>query len=1099
MLQIFWGPNQHAICRALLSSVCQAAREGVTGQIVVVPEQFSHEAERMLCEMGGDQICLSAEVLSFTRLADRVSSLYGGASRKTIDQGGRLIAMAKALEAVASRLKLYGVGRKKPAFLLQLLEVVEELKGACIGPGQLRKGASVLEGQLSLKLEELALIQESFETACQTMGQDPNDRMAQLHRQLETSSYAANRRIYLFGFTDFTGLELDILLELMEKAELLTVGILGNGASSQAPFTICEQTVRQLRSCAASAGVHTAVDQLPAGQEREAALAFLTDHLFSGTLRTWETPTDTVQLHHSEGVYKACLDVADHVQQLAMSGYRYREIAVCCTQPEWCLPILEGLFQKFQIPFYSAGTEAVENNPVIGMLIAALEAVSGGLELEEVLCFLKCGLSPITKADSDRIELYARTWNIRGKKWEQVWDMHPDGYGAAMDEAACQSLEQLNKIRAAGVGPLQTLRDRLQAASNTGEQVSAFYAFLEQISLAETLQSLQDSCQTEQDFQRAQEYGQMYETVISGLEQLYRILGDTTRSAEDFAQMVTVILSQYTVGTIPANLDSVNLGGLSAMRFGHCRALFFLGAEEGAFPAYQSESSLLSEQERKRLLELGMGILPGRSFQLDREFVCIYQVLTSCTEQIYINTCTEQPSYLFDRITRLFPQNSLELDAAIPEILCSRPQTFGELMTGCHADTARRVLAHLNSSEADAAYQTIAAKASHSMGHLREQGVHGLYGQTLSLSASRVDQYAMCRCAYFLKYGLRLKAPKEAAFDAPVYGTFVHAILEETTRQVQQEGGFHAVSPERLEAIAREKMEAYRDDTLELMLNRSPRLSYLFRRNFDEVLAVVRELGQELQNSDFEPAGFEVEFSKTGVMPPVEIEGMRARAELSGFVDRVDLFQEAGKTYVRVIDYKTGKKSFDYTDVLNGIGLQMLIYLFALEEHGGAVYGKRLSPAGILYVPARRVLLPSTSKLTAEAAELKRQTDRVRMGLLVDNDMVLQAMEHGEGSPVFLPYKYTAKGERIGDLVSESDLELLRQHLSNTLSRMADEMAGGEVGPNPIVRGSEKTACTYCDYAEVCHLASGEIPARLMRKTDRENFWNLLREECRHG
>ena len=70
-------------------------------------------------------------------------------------------------------------------------------------------------------------------------------------------------------------------------------------------------------------------------------------------------------------------------------------------------------------------------------------------------------------------------------------------------------------------------------------------------------------------------------------------------------------------------------------------------------------------------------------------------------------------------------------------------------------------------------------------------------------------------------------------------------------------------------------------------------------------------------------------------------------------VDRVDLCTVNGKTYFRVVDYKTGRKDFDYADILNGEGLQMLIYLFALQKYGKERYGRELLPAGVLYVPAR--------------------------------------------------------------------------------------------------------------------------------------------------
>ena len=60
------------------------------------------------------------------------------------------------------------------------------------------------------------------------------------------------------------------------------------------------------------------------------------------------------------------------------------------------------------------------------------------------------------------------------------------------------------------------------------------------------------------------------------------------------------------------------------------------------------------------------------------------------------------------------------------------------------------------------------------------------------------------------------------------------------------------------------------------------------------------------------------------------------------------------------MDYKSGKKSFSLSDVWNGLNMQLIIYLYALQKEGLARYRERLireineiRPAGVLYVPVR--------------------------------------------------------------------------------------------------------------------------------------------------
>lgn len=1091
MLQILLGKTLPALREAVLNQIAASAAQGVDGQLLLVPEQLSHDTERRLCEAGGDTISRFAEVLSFSRLAGRVQSLYGGVSHRALDQGGRLIAMAAAMEAVGSRLKLYGTGSKKPDFLMKILTLVEELKSSLIRPENLRQTAARLEGRLAVKLEELSLIHESYDAVCAGMGCDPRDRLDLLCGQLREHDYAAGRTIWLLGFTDFTGQELAVLENLLSQAGRVCVALLDDAGS------LTEQTLRRLRALEARQETRLALLHLEAEEDANQPLAFLRQHLFGASLPTFPDQTDALLLHHSARAYGACLDVAGRLRAHAMAGCRYRDIAICCTDLSIYRPLLRSVLERYGIPAYYAGSRDILCEPVTGMVLAALEAATGGMETDDVLRFLKTGLSTVSLAQCDRLERYARTWRIRGKRWEQTWDMHPEGYGAALRQEDRELLAQLNQLRLQAVGPLLRLRAALEDAADTGAQVLALYGFLEEIKLAETLEQLQESSRDEAQLQQAQEYGQLFEILSAALEQLYHVLGKTVRQPEDFTRLLGALLSQYEVGTIPATLDSVLVGDPAALRFAQSRFLFVLGAEEGQFPPYQSDTDLLTEQERLRLQTEGLPMSGVRDERMDRELVRIGQVLSGCRDGLYVNYCADQPSHLFQRMAALFPGCPVEQDAPVPAIWFSDEEAMGVLLA---RSPEAQALGRLPLPRVTATAQAVSAQAGHTLGALDRETVERLYGQTLYLSASRIDQYAACRCSYFLNYGLKLKKPKEASFDAPIYGTFVHAVLEHTARQVGQEGGFRAVSEERLLDIAREKMRTLCDETMQSLLQASQRTLYLYGRNLTEIEAVVLELGRELRKSDFEPAGFEVEFSAVGDLPPVEVKGEQATALVSGFVDRVDLYTLGGVTYARVVDYKTGKKTFDYTDVLCGMGLQMLIYLFALEEGGKKLFGKRLQPAGVLYFPARRAVLPATCKLSAEDAALKRATEQVRKGLVLSDELVLGAMERCEGSPVYLPFKISAKGQLTGDLADREELGLLRRHVERTLRQMADQIAAGAVAPNPVVRGADSTPCAYCDYGQVCHLASGQVCERPMARTGRTEFWERLRrEEDDHG
>ena len=72
MLRLIIGKAGTGKTAAVIGELRRAVQARHGGQILLVPEQYSHEAERELCAACGDSLSLYAEVLSFTGLARRL-------------------------------------------------------------------------------------------------------------------------------------------------------------------------------------------------------------------------------------------------------------------------------------------------------------------------------------------------------------------------------------------------------------------------------------------------------------------------------------------------------------------------------------------------------------------------------------------------------------------------------------------------------------------------------------------------------------------------------------------------------------------------------------------------------------------------------------------------------------------------------------------------------------------------------------------------------------------------------------------------------------------------------------------------------------------
>ncbi|MBQ5608349.1 MAG: PD-(D/E)XK nuclease family protein, partial [Oscillospiraceae bacterium] len=275
-------------------------------------------------------------------------------------------------------------------------------------------------------------------------------------------------------------------------------------------------------------------------------------------------------------------------------------------------------------------------------------------------------------------------------------------------------------------------------------------------------------------------------------------------------------------------------------------------------------------------------------------------------------------------------------------------------------------------------------------------------------------------------------------------------------------------------------------------------ISYLFQRNARELEMVVTELWEELRESAFEPIDFELAFGIDGGMEAISFQGHIMSAQLRGFVDRVDAWNRNGQIYYRVVDYKTGKKDFDYCDVYNGLGLQMLLYLFALEENGSRLLGEHPVAAGVQYFPARAPVVPVDGRPDDEEAAQAREKLWKRKGLLLADEEVLGAMEPPEKAKR-LSYSKKKDGSISGDLADRQQLRLLKGYVFALLGKMVDDISSGCVEPNPYTRGGRHNACAFCPYGMVCHKAT--VPGRRdYAAMSAQRFWEEIEKEMSsHG
>lgn len=1119
-MRIWTGRAGSGKTTEILREIAALCREGTGRQILLVPELNSHQMERRLAAATGNHGARTAEVLTFSRLADRVFSEVGGLAQQMLTPAGQLLTLQEAARRVQGGLSAWNGLADKPELLKEALRLVDECKTCAVAPEALFAASEECEdAALAAKLGDLAQLLTAYERLCDESLPDPRDRLTHLRDRLAESHVLDGAAVYLDGFLGFTPQELAVIDAMLAAGVPLAAAITCDTAYPEIFVTGCK-TVKTLTRMAKRHNKTAQQIDLGASKiARPAGLAALEAESLLPVRTPHEGACEGVRLYAAASPFDECEHAAAYIRRKVRDeGARYRDFVVCARDIEPYTALLAMAMARYDVPVFLAEKPDLLSRPPMALVTGALDAAQSYFKYEDLFGCLKTGLTSLTRDEVDRLENYVLTWNIRGGAWERDWTEHPDGYGLPFDDRSRAELAGLNELRARAIAPFSALREALKGENPASGCVHALYGFLLAVDTPGRMSARAAAHEAAGRLQLADEYRQLWEILVSAMEQFAWVCGDTPLTAERFAQLFRLVLGEYDVGTIPVSLDRVTCGNIERACLENAKYVILLGVNDGLVPKAPSSTSLLSDMDRDKLDALGVELKASGAERLLMEQETLYRALACPTDELLLSWhLTDasggetRPSYFIGTVQDLLPGvpfSAHQTETVRDRLQAERPAV--ELACAyLSGDRTAAVRAAYDYYRDDERVHNAAAQRRGRGPLVSPHTIDGLYGKSLNLTASRVDTFYSCRFAFFMQYGLKAKPRKAARFDALETGTFIHYVLEHALGALnRQEGGAAAADDALVKRVCRAAVRQYVQEELGGLETKTARFRYLFRRLVRTVEQILDNVLEELRVSDFAPIDYEVDFSRGGDLPPVECAEDGLSVSLSGKVDRVDGYIKNGRLYLRVMDYKSGKKSFSLSDIWYGLNMQLIIYLYALQQEGLERYRQRLEaelneivPAGVLYVPVRDELPDAPRDVDEDALRAMRDKALRRSGLLSDDMELLEAMEHGlEGDGRFIPVTIkTKKGEDEPALAAKSavaDLAKfgrLARYTHEKLLEMGRELRAGSVIADPCKKDKTSSYCDWCDFRAACRFdeTAGD-KARWLRHLSDEDFWQQV-------
>lgn len=1102
MLNLIFGRSKSGKTTFVDNKVKELVENGESKILVIVPDQITFETEKSYLTLLGPKFSQNVLVLGFSRMCDYVYEKSGVIRNTPADDCTKALLMSIALEEVKDNLTLYSDKALSPELAKLMLSARKELSLS----GSMSENILTLSDKTQTvtanKLKDIYLASVALDSLIAESFEDPDAELSIVADILRQRPVFDGYHIFIDSYLSFTAPETDVLSVLMSQCKDMYVALSYDGVSRDGIFSVSGDTASKLRRMAESEGISIGEPLLCTydGFYKTPELSHLEQNIFMDDGCVFDEDADSITLYRAKNRYDEIDFVAREIRRLIIDGgYRYNQIAVVGRNLSSYSSVIDTIFDKYEISYFADKPHDIMSKPLVKLITSCFNAVFTGFDKDDIMNILKTGLTSLDNYDISMFENYVYTWQINYSTFKDDFKANPRGFA---DEFTFEDIDILN--RAEGVRSLlmpALVRFKENTVDKSAEDIcKALYALLLDLGADRKLLELSETYEEWDEASYSSEQIRLWDIFVETLDRTADIIGGRVLTLKRFYDLLLLQFSFTDISFIPKAVDQVTVGDIERLRLGGRDCVFVIGAVDGEFPRAMSESGIFTCLERAELSKLNVLDYADDEQTAQRELYLAYYALTSASDRLFVSYPAAElkgdantPSVLFTDVHNMF-SSSVQRSSATEdtaELLWAPKAAYDYFANNIRSkDGVTESLRNYyinNEVYKDkllSLENVLASKARFNIKNTKLS--QELFGKNIHLSASKIERYHLCRFSYFCQYGLKAKERRKASMDALEYGSFVHYILENFFK-AHPKSELSTLSKNDIKVCVRDISDSYAKMHFGGIGAESSRFMYLYNAINDSTVVLINHLIEELLQSEFTPADYELDIGKDISAYRLELEN-GVTVTVTGKVDRADIMQKDGKSYIRIIDYKTGTKVFSLSDVIYGLNLQMLLYLSVINSKGADRFGDNIIPAGVLYMPAFVPTVEMAIDSTDEdvSNELNK---KLRMNGILLNDCDVLASMDKEMRGLYIPVSMGAKGLKGTDnLATLEEFGAIFAHIDKLISMMAEGLLSGNVDATPATDSFD--ACKWCPYNSVC-IGRDEEKTHRMFKLDREE---ILRE-----
>ncbi len=1088
MLNIFYADAGTDKDRFLFDKIAEQMPQDI---FLIVPDQFTLQAERNAFRYMNADALLQLEILSRTGFVRRIVSQEGKPAGIPVDKYGRYMLLAKIMLQEKETNGIFSEVRMQDSFITLVNDMISELKQHNVSPKDFEEIADKLDkgNMLTEKIADFGEIFAKYEKELEGKFTDSENLQTVVNEEIYRSKTVKSHIFWFFGFDYMTPKMLSMVEAVAACSPEVNIIFTGTDLPDDDKSAIFNYMRRSLKDIAAGKMIPYSENVIP---RKYAAKRNISE----------------VRLYACSDIYAEAESVAVEITELVRDkGLRYSDIAVICNDMDVRAAIFERTFKRYEIPVFMDRKRGLLSEPSVEFIFAMIDVIRKKRRFNDVFRMIKTGFSPIRDVVSDELENYCRKYKISGNRWKKEFTL-------GIAEEGEEKLERLNIMREKLNAFISEAENLFKGKKTVREKTEALYIFLtKKAHIPGKIDLNRSRLEAERQFDYSQSAAQIWKATVIILDQMVQVLGDEEMTDEDYVQILSEGFSEYELGLLPTTNDQVIFGTMMRTRTGEVKALFICGANDGVLPKDNDDGGIFSDDEMHLLNSEDRRVCKTNDIRDMEEELALHKMMMKAQDYIYVTwsetdeTGSEIRASEVVRKIRNGEREELRTARVVEgydvlrsgdvlRLIQRRESTLPHLTDALRkkreggelADEWKAAAGEYEGNEFFAAAQK-GLLFSNKIEKIEAVKVKALYGRGASeeivLGTSAFERFSRCPFSFLIRHGLRPREERDFSTDARSIGDVYHECMRAFSDYLTEPGveitakdsKWMTIDADETKRLTDKFVEEYAKTYREGVFFSEDRDDYVRARIKDVCARSVWMMIGQVRSGHIKEIKFEQRFGlrSDAVFPPIRLVRDDGEIVLEGITDRIDILSvkdsltSEERSYVKIIDYKSGQESFDLNEAESGYRLQLMIYLKNAMENIEKSY-----PAGVFYfkiVDEKADVSEKHFEDIEDAVNAAAKKNAKLDGVLVENIDVIKCMDEKLGkSSEIIPAKMNKEGKLSGSVITEQEFFELIETNDDNLYKIADSLLSGCVDIEPK-KGKNSSPCTFCDFKSICNKA----------------------------